>query len=301
MSKLKKLEKLILKWLIFFVLFKRNFTQEPSNKLIECRECTRLFHQQCHQPRIELEELEPSSSNGDEKQMSWYLTKCSGCRSTKDADEEVSRINTTSSSSKLAPFSSKLNGSVSKQSTSPILTNGKVKGLASLANKFIKPPSPEELAKKTKLSVANHDLKTKSKPVTNGMIKLGAPAPKKIETKPLLNGKEKKLNGVTKSTPLSVTRSKITWASREWVNELLSWIWSVRMKRWKRRLWLLSPCPGPRCAFDMSCAGMGYVPVVSYLSSQISKPLSLSLSISLSLVTPIYIYSSRNSSLNNCN
>ena len=174
------------------------------NRLIECRECTRLFHQQCHQPRIENDELEPAG-NGDERQMSWYFAKCTNCRSQmKEVDEEVSRING------LKPTPVKITSN--KPSASPL--NGKpgsVKGLASLANKFAKPPSPEDVKKLKPTGSMSKVVDSKPKPAANGMIKLGPPnTVKKVESKSLLLAKDKKPNGLIQKPPLSASRAKIT-------------------------------------------------------------------------------------------
>jgi len=44
-------------------------TQETNNKLVECQECKRMFHQQCHRPSISNEEI------SDPRKL-WYCSKC---------------------------------------------------------------------------------------------------------------------------------------------------------------------------------------------------------------------------------
>ncbi len=73
----------------------RQFNQELNNKLIECKACNHLYHQLCHHPKIENNQLEKHPSNiVNEEQMVWYLSKCHKCETESDrVDQEVNSIN----------------------------------------------------------------------------------------------------------------------------------------------------------------------------------------------------------------
>jgi hypothetical protein len=60
----------------------KQFNQELNNKLIECRKCTRLYHQMCHMPQIENHETEQfdTSKNTQSNKMVWYFNECSSCK-----------------------------------------------------------------------------------------------------------------------------------------------------------------------------------------------------------------------------
>ena len=58
------------------------FSQESNNKLVECRQCSRLYHQLCHAPAIDKQDLEsdPSSSSSNNDTLDLYLPQCSACK-----------------------------------------------------------------------------------------------------------------------------------------------------------------------------------------------------------------------------
>lgn len=60
----------------------KQFNQELNNKLIECRKCTRLYHQMCHMPQIENHETEQfdTAKNTQSNKMVWYFNECSSCK-----------------------------------------------------------------------------------------------------------------------------------------------------------------------------------------------------------------------------
>ena len=69
---------------------------EPNNKLIECRQCTHLYHQLCHSPKIENSQLEQqhTTNSSNDEQMVWYVSKCNKCIiENEQVDSEVDKIN----------------------------------------------------------------------------------------------------------------------------------------------------------------------------------------------------------------
>lgn len=75
----------------------KRFNQEPNNKLIECRQCTQLYHQKCHEPVIDKDQIESSSKDqvesvgdGESRQMVWYLPRCMNCTIQKSDNDSLS-------------------------------------------------------------------------------------------------------------------------------------------------------------------------------------------------------------------
>ena len=59
----------LLFFIIIIIIICRLLNQEQNNKLAECQECKRLYHQQCHKPAITNNEIQ-------DPRMLWYCSKC---------------------------------------------------------------------------------------------------------------------------------------------------------------------------------------------------------------------------------
>ena len=83
-----------------------NFNQESNNKLIECKKCTKLYHQQCHTPQlgsIDIETSSPVSSQHESNNLEikqWVLPECSACKSVSSTSTPV----TNASANNVYPF-----------------------------------------------------------------------------------------------------------------------------------------------------------------------------------------------------
>ena len=136
------------------------FNQESNNKLIECRQCTKLFHQQCHSPKIDDTQIssDHETVSNNSKQLVWYISQCENCTQVKKSSS-VSPTNDTENSSKTQKPTTLTQ--VSKNSSTNV-----VKGLAALATKLNTTTSSSSKLQNT-TNTNNDDLFKKFKQTAN--------------------------------------------------------------------------------------------------------------------------------------
>jgi hypothetical protein len=164
----------------------KQLNQELHNKLVECRKCTGLYHQQCHLPRIRNDEIEDKD-----------FEECSTCKIsfTMDQKSENTEImsltrptnNNNNIFSNLSNNNIDLNSSPSDSNTKS--TTG-TKGLAGLATKFNNGTTNNN-QDKSKISKSNELFNLGKKKPSNTSNTSSIINKLKANQSPLLNGPKK--------------------------------------------------------------------------------------------------------------
>ncbi|CAF1037171.1 unnamed protein product [Brachionus calyciflorus] len=74
----------------FSCFFCKQLNQELNNKLIECKKCSKLFHQKCHIPKID--ETKALIITDDDDKMQWFIEKCQNCLKIINEEDEQTRM-----------------------------------------------------------------------------------------------------------------------------------------------------------------------------------------------------------------
>lgn len=222
----------------------KQFNQESNNKLIECRQCTKLFHQQCHNPKIEDSQLEKQNTSTNSYQLIWYVKKCEMCNSenkTKivEASNDVEMLpeiavqatitsdnsknivkneNSFDNSNHKRKLSNEL-ASSNKQSQAINSSSNGIKGLAALATK-LNAPNPttnssllSKLQNTTNTSSNQDDLFKKFKQQTTNSATTAAPTNGITTNNKLVNGKKVQSGSSTTTTTTTTAKNSCSLAS----------------------------------------------------------------------------------------